>query len=272
MNPRYIKPEMLYPNDKVAAVTLSWGAVPLFPERYDEGKRRIRDIFGLRVVDMTNTRASHEFLLEHPEEKAKDLMDAFKDPSIKGIFTSIGGDHAIKILPYIDYEVIRNNPKVVMGFSDSTVLNFICLKAGLASFYGPSIMCNFAENIAMPSYEVASIKKNLFSSEVVGEIEQGPGYWTEEFLNWGESPNQHKKRAVQKPSDYAGWNFLRGTGVIEGHLLGGCLELLDVLKDSEIWPSLDQWRGSILFIETSELGWSPDKVEEVLRELGKKGL
>lgn len=73
-------------------------------------------------------------------------MNAFENPEIKAIVSTIGGEEGIRILPYVDFNVIRNNPKVFLGYSDSTVIHFICQKAGINSFYGPSIMAGFAEN------------------------------------------------------------------------------------------------------------------------------
>lgn len=90
---------------------------------------------------MPNALKGSDFVLEHPELRAKDLMDAFKDDSIKAIICAIGGNDTYKLLPYIDYEVIRNNPKIFMGYSDTTVNHLMMNKAGLVSFYGPTIMC-----------------------------------------------------------------------------------------------------------------------------------
>jgi muramoyltetrapeptide carboxypeptidase LdcA involved in peptidoglycan recycling len=56
-------------------------------------------------------------------------MAAFKDPNIKAIISTIGGEESIRILPYIDFELIKNNPKIFMGYSDTTVSHFICQKA-----------------------------------------------------------------------------------------------------------------------------------------------
>jgi muramoyltetrapeptide carboxypeptidase LdcA involved in peptidoglycan recycling len=92
------------------------------------------------------------YLYNHPEKRAEDLMMAFKKPSIKTIFSCIGGDESVRILPYIDYEVIKNNPKIFVGYFDTTVTHFICLKAGVSSFYGPSILAEFVENVEMFDY------------------------------------------------------------------------------------------------------------------------
>ena len=80
------------------------------------------------------------------------LTQVFKDKTIKGIFSAIGGEDSIRILPYIDYDVIRNNPKIFMGYSDTTVTHFILHKAGLISYYGPSVMCSFGEYVKMFDY------------------------------------------------------------------------------------------------------------------------
>ena len=107
-------------------------------------------------------------IYNHPEKRAEDLMMAFKDQSIKGIFTCIGGDESVRILPYIDYEVIKNNPKIFIGYSDTTVTHLICLKAGISSFYGPSILSEFAENVKMFDYTKHWIDKVLFDNKSIG--------------------------------------------------------------------------------------------------------
>ena len=79
-------------------------------------------------------------LYNNPQARAEDLMEGFKNNDIKAIFSTIGGDESIRILPYIDYNIIMQNPKIFMGYSDTTITHFICQKAGIVSFYGPSIM------------------------------------------------------------------------------------------------------------------------------------
>jgi muramoyltetrapeptide carboxypeptidase LdcA involved in peptidoglycan recycling len=85
-------------------------------------------------------------------------MEAFADPSIKAVISNIGGDDSIRMLKYIDLDVIRNNPKIFLGFSDSTVTHFICLKAGLSSFYGTSLLVGFAEKWCMIIRSMTSTK------------------------------------------------------------------------------------------------------------------
>lgn len=61
---------------------------------------------------MPNALKGSKFVYEHPELRAKDLMDAFEDKTINGIFCAIGGDDSVRLLPYIDYDIIKNNPKI----------------------------------------------------------------------------------------------------------------------------------------------------------------
>ena len=114
-----IKPQRLKKGDKVAIVSLSRGMLgeKEFLHKYEIGRKRLEENFGLKVVTMENTLKGIEYLYEHPEKRAEDLMNAFKDKSIKAIICAIGGDDTIRLLPYIDYKVIKENPKIFMGFS-----------------------------------------------------------------------------------------------------------------------------------------------------------
>lgn len=156
-----IKPKMLKPGNKVATVSLSWGGAgdEEILWRYKQGKERLENVFGLKVVEMAHTLKGTDYVYNHPEKRAEDLMNAFLDESIKGIISCIGGNDSIRMLPYIDFNIIRENPKVFIGYSDTTISHFICLKAGLSSIYGPSVLMDFAENVKMPDYTISSIKK-----------------------------------------------------------------------------------------------------------------
>ena len=116
-----IKPKKLRPGDKVATVSTSWGGPATFPHRYEAGKRQLQEAFGVTVVEMPHALHSAEWLERNPQARADDLMEAFRDPSIKAIFSTIGGDDSIRLLRYLDPEVMRSNPKIVMGYSDTTV-------------------------------------------------------------------------------------------------------------------------------------------------------
>lgn len=264
-----IKPPMLQKGDKVAAISLSWGGAgdPEILWRYVQGKHRLETVFGLEVVEMPLTLRGSDYVYEHPKERARDLMQAFLDPSIKGIFSCIGGEESVRMLPYIDYNVIRKNPKVFMGYSDTTVTHMICLKAGLSSFYGPAILSEFAENVQMFEYTQKWVEKVLFNKGVIGQIPAASG-WTSEYLPWL-IENKNTQRQL-KPN--TGYEVLQGKGVHTGELIGGCVEVLEMLKGTELWPDIAQWDGKLLFLETSEDMPEPSYLGYWLRNYGTQGI
>ena len=146
-------------------------------------------------------------------------MQAFADPAIKAIVSTIGGEDSIRLLPYLDLNVLRDNPKIFLGYSDSTVTHFACHKASIGSFYGPSIMAGFGENGGLFPYMVESVKKTLFSIKPIGRLQPNTQGWTDERLDWGIPENQAIKRKLQPCTS---WNFLQGKGIHSGQLIGGC--------------------------------------------------
>jgi len=196
-------------------------------------------------------------------------MSAFADPSIDAIISTIGGDDSIRILPYLNLDVVRNNPKVFMGYSDTTISLMACFRVGLVSFYGPTFMAGFAENGGMFPYMVESVRRTLFSSDPIGTIKPNAAGWAVEELDWNIPENQSRRRQLN-PS--TGWKFLQGTGVVEGRLIGGCVEVLDWLRGTDFWPSLPEWEKVILFLETSEEGPPPASVGRFVRCLAAVGV
>ncbi len=264
-----IKPRKLQAGDRIATVSLSWGGPGQVPQRYEAGKRQLQDEFGVTVVEMPHTMAKAGWVRRNPRARADDLMQAFADPSIRGIFSTIGGDDSIRILPYLDLDVIRAHPKVFMGFSDTVITHLACFKAGLVSFYGPSILAGFAENGGLFPYMVDSVRRTLFSSAPAGTIEPNTGGWTVEELNWAIPENQQRRRTLQ-PNE--GWQWLQGRDVRRGPLLGGCFEVLDWLRGTAFWPADEAWEGAILFLEGSEDAPPAAMLGYFLRSLAAMGV
>ena len=264
-----MKPKMLQPGDKVATISLSWGGAgePSIRWRYDLGVKRLQEVFGLEVVAMPNSLKGSDFVYENPETRAEDLMAAFRDPSIKAIISNIGGSDSIRLLPYIDFDVIRENPKIFMGYSDTTISHLFCLKAGLASFNGPAIITEFAENGEMHEYTVDSIRRTLMSSEPIGEIEPSL-QWTSERVLWEDGYTEVKRNMFPD----RGYELLSGSGKVQGRLMGGCIEVLEFAKGTDIWPSKELWDGAILFFETSEDYPHPDYIVYWLRNYAAQGI
>ena len=267
-----IKPKRLKAGDKVAVVSLSSGILgePWAIHKFDLAKQRMKELFGLELVAMPNALKGNEFIYNNPKARAEDLMDAFKNPEIKAVFCSIGGFDGIRILPYIDFDVLKNNPKIFSGFSDSTSHHFMMYYAGLMSFYGPNIMCDFSQYIKMSDYTINAIRKLWFEGVENYEIKPSEIYSLEEDkVMWGEA-NMNKDRVWH--TENIGYEILQGNGKIEGELLGGCIDVLIDLMGTKIWPTADKWKDKILFIETSESNMPPVYIEGILRNFAAQGI
>ncbi|NLA82593.1 MAG: LD-carboxypeptidase [Clostridiaceae bacterium] len=265
-----IKPRRLKRGDRIALVSLSWGGLgdPPYRHRFDIAKDRLARDFGLELVPMPHALAGSDFVARHPQLRARDLMEAFENPDYAGIFSAIGGDDAIRTLPYIDLDIIRQNPKVFMGYSDTTIHHFMAYKAGLVSFYGPSVMAELGDYVKMLDYTSQALDKLLFHDSQGYQLEPSP-LWTDQLIDWDEK-NQHL--SYQLKEDPKGYEILQGQGQTSGHLLSGCLDVFMMAIGTKIWPSLEDWKGAILFMETSEDKPYPDFVRWTLRNLAAQGI
>src|SRR5690606_23782408 len=131
-----------------------------------------------------------------------------------------------------------------------------------------SMLAGFAENLGMFPYMVDSVRRTLFSGDPPGLISPNTAGWTCEMLDWAEPALQNQRRKL-RPSEP--WRWLQGEGFAEGPLIGGCLEVLDWLRGTPVFPPRDQWEGAVVFLETSEEAPSPEAVTRMLRALAAAG-
>lgn len=172
-----------------------------------------------------------------PDERVSDFNQMFKDPEIRGIFCTTGGYSSMQILPDIDWDCIRKNPKVFVGYSDITVLlNAIHKKTGLVTFHGPLV-------------------------EGFGKYMNGGNVYTIDSLE-----NAVMKGKKGKLSSYTLWRTLKAGKAI-GSLVGGNLNILYSLIGTEYEPD---FKGKILFIE--EIDDTDESVEHYLWRLRIAGI
>jgi len=239
----FIKPNKLNIGDTVATVSLSGGRAgdSDMLNRYAVGKHRLEQIFGLKVIEMSNSLKGTEYLYLYPRARADDLMEALINPDIKGIFLNMGGDDGIRLLPFIDFDVIKNNPKIFIGFSDGDTFHHMFTYTGVTSFYGANVLATIAEPCNLNPYTIKWIKKALFSSEPMGQVEPCekwvPIDWTstiEDELVW---------------TDSEGYKVYQGSGKIRGHLMGGCSGPLKQILGTFLFPKPDLWKNNVIFLE-----------------------
>ncbi len=264
------RPRRLKPGDRVAVVSLSWGGLgdTKYIHRYEIARERLTREFGLEAVPMPHALMGTAFVVAHPELRARDLMDAFRDDSFAAVFCAIGGDDSIRTLRHVDFGVLRQNPKIFMGYSDTTVGHFMMRRAGLVSFYGPSVMAEFGEYVRMPKYTADAVRRVLFEDTAGYEIPASP-VWSDDRVPWAE---ENRNTARKFRPEARGRELLQGTGKTRGRLIGGCLDVFPMCLETEIWPGPDDWRDAILFLETSEDKPSPDWLTWTLRNLAAQGI
>ncbi|MEA2516197.1 MAG: muramoyltetrapeptide carboxypeptidase [Actinomycetota bacterium] len=263
MLPDLLVPPPPSPGSSVAIVSPSAPAVARWPHRVEAGVKAL-EALGFSVRIMPNASKATGWTAGSPEERARDINEAFADPEISVILAATGGNHSAQLLAHLDYEAITSNPKVFQGYSDITTLHWALMKnAGLQTFYGPALVSELGEHPVPLPYTLDWMQKAWAG----GPLDFTPATeWTDEFLDWNERLDLERPRKMQ-PS--AGWVLVR-EGVASGPLLGGCLEtLMWHVRDTDIWMDPE---GAILFLETSEETPSPGHVDAYLTTLERTGV
>lgn len=268
----------------VAIVSLSSG---LLGEEFIQfeteiGFKRLKDL-GLNVKCMSNALKGIKYLEEHPEKRAEDLIEAFRDPEIDMILTAIGGDDTYRLLPYLLEDgglADAVSDKVFLGFSDTTINHFMLHKVGLKTFYGQS----FISDICELSDEMLPYTKKYFeeliSTGSISEITPSD-VWYEERIEYTE--NQLGKPRISHSNK--GFELLQGPSRFSGKILGGCIdsmydmfnggryEDMPVLcKKYGLFPDKDDWKGRIILLESSEEKPSPEVYRKSLEYLKNEGV
>lgn len=268
----------------VGIVSLSSGILgePFIRFEADLGVRRLKD-YGLQVKFMPHALMGLDYVRDHPEKRAEDLLQAFRDPEIDMILCAIGGDDTYRLLPYLfDHQELADavTSKVFLGFSDTTVNHLMLHKAGLPTFYGQAFLPDICElSPAMHPY-TRKYFEELVSTGTIREITPSD-VWYEERKSF--APDQAGKPLTAHPDH--GFELLQGPPVFSGKILGGCIDTLYDFFDGEryadmpalcekyhLFPDAEDWKGRILLLETSEEKPSPEKYRQALGYLKTAGV
>jgi muramoyltetrapeptide carboxypeptidase LdcA involved in peptidoglycan recycling len=263
----FVKPARLHRGDTVAVVSSSWGGPHVFPHVFDKGLSILADVFDLRVKEMSTARMSPTDLAANPQARAEAINEAFADAEVSAIFSSIGGNDSARILRFLDRELIRANPKIFMGYSDTTTQNVFLHNLGLVSFNGPAVMAGFAQLQHFPE-AINHLRAVLFEPTSSYTYEPFPN-WVERYRDWNDTDNDG---GVREKRAHDGWHWLNGSGIRTGRLFGGCVEVLEFLKGTEHWPTAAFWNDRILFLETSEEKPSVSQFRDWLFNYGVQGV
>ncbi|WP_131925390.1 S66 family peptidase [Hazenella coriacea] len=226
-------PNKIRPSDEIRVVAPSKSMSVLTEEQVQIAVERLKKL-GLQVTFGKHVMESDEFSSSSITSRVEDLHDAFRDPNVKGILTSLGGHNCNQLLRYLDYSLIAQNPKVLCGYSDITALsNAIYAKTGMVSYSGP----HFSSFGMLKDIEYTI---EYFSKCVMEE----PPFQIAPPQVWSDDP-WYLDQENRTFYPHEGWLTLH-EGEAEGTLIGGNLCTLNLLHGTEYMPDL---KDSILFIE-----------------------
>jgi len=256
---QYRKPHRLQKGDTVGIVSPSSTIAP-FPRRLQRGIEALEAI-GLRVILAPHCQGAFGHNGGTAQERADDINTFFANPNIQGIVCSTGGYTANAVLPLLDYELIRSNPKIFCGYSDITALNLaITYKAKIVTFNGPTVLPVFGDFGGPHAFTVRNFEKALFSNQPIGILENADTT-SEENLWWDKDDTRPRAATPAEPPKAL------HPGSAEGVLLGGNLETLTFLGGTEFMPD---FTDSILFLE--EMGEGTDVIERDMDHLQQLGI
>lgn len=259
-----VRPAALHAGDTIRIISPSWFGGESFVPRAMRGVRVLESL-GFRVEFGEHAFGNAGHVSGSVDERLRDLHDVFAAPHVKMVLATIGGTHAADLLPHIDAELIRRNPKIFMGFSDNSVLHtYFRVECGLATLYGPGLLTDWAEHPVMPAEALSTALSFMQTTHPVGPL-QTPAWWTDEFLDW-ESGEDTTRDRIRNKND--GWQWIRA-GAASGRTIGGCLETMQHLRGTRWWPD---FTGAILCLETSEECLSPEAADIMLGDYALMGV
>lgn len=230
-------PQHLSPGDTVAIV--SPASPPPDAANIDRGVAAVAAL-GFKVKLASHARSRHGFLADSDRARAADLMRMFTDKKVRAILAFRGGHGVTRLLSRLDFNVIRANPKIFIGYSDVTaLLNALRARANLVCFHGPMVNADFVTH-QLPAFVREVFLRTLTRAAAPGGICQGYTGKTVSILR---------------------------RGVAHGELMGGNLTMLCATLGTPWQPA---FRGKIVFFE--DVNEAPFRYDRMLTQLLNAGL
>ena len=238
--PGLLKPPRLKQGDTIGMVLPA--SMSLESDNIARGREQL-EALGYKVKIGAHAYDRYGYLAGEDRNRAADINAMFADPEVNGISCFTGGWGTPRLLPYLDYDLIRRNPKVVIGFSDITgLLNAIHKKTGLVTFHGP-----MADSLYEP-YTLANYRKAVMTAEPLGLLPNPPKRETDLI--------DRENRVIP----------LTG-GKATGRLIGGNLTLIASTTGT---PYEIDTAGAILFLEDTHEEFY--RIDRMLTQLWLAGM
>ena len=232
---RVVKPKKLAKGDLIGII--SPASSPDDFLRIETGTKYFEKL-GYKVILGKHIEKHHGYLAGTDLQRVEDIHEMFKNKEVKAIICARGGYGTPRLLDKIDYRLIRNNPKILVGFSDITALQMaIFKKTGLVTFSGPMVAVDFYEDV---------------------------NPYTEENF-WSVLTSNKKVGRIKLPEDEKLFEITRGA--TKARVIGGNLSLLSSVMGTEYAPDM---KDKILILE--EIGEAPYRIDRMLNQLKLNGV
>ena len=249
-SPPLLLPPPLAPGDAIGFFSPSAPATAFAPTRFERA-RGFLEQRGHPLVAGRLTGRSEGYRSASPRERAEEFNALVRDPRVRCVMSVIGGSNSNGMLPHLDYDALRRDPKIIVGYSDVTALLLgINARTGLVTFHGPALVASFGEFPPLVEETWAAF------AAVVGGPGRGrfelPAFpqWTDQRIEWEQQREAKQTRPnavrVHAARSEAGGEAGR---VIRGRLIGGNLNTMGGIWGSPLMPEIR--RGDILLLEDS---------------------
>lgn len=231
-------PPALKPGDAIGFCSPSSPATHFAPKRFARAKAFLESK-GFRLVPGKLTGKQDHYRSGSIAARAEEFNELVRNPDLRCIMSTIGGANSNSLLPYLDYDALKKDPKIIVGYSDMTAILFgIYAQTGLVTFYGPALVASFGEMGAPVEDTYQYFEKLLMRPTVPYRIEN-PLFWTDEFVDW-ETQTQPKTLNSNKLRTL-------NSGKVRGRLITGNLGTMMGVYGSPYMPEIRA--GDILLIE-----------------------
>jgi muramoyltetrapeptide carboxypeptidase len=267
---KLIKPQLLKKGDTIGIVSPSAGLAPFAIHRIDNAIAYLKKS-GFNVLVGKYALENDGYVSASIEKRLYDLHSMFSNPKVKGIICSIGGNNANQLLPFINYKLIKKNPKIFIGYSDISVLHFaLQSQSRLATYFGPALMTEFGEYPRPLEYTISAFKQMVMKTDNPAINIKQSKFWTDEAPDWFERKDLLGPRKQFKNTEYE-W-IKKGQAV--GFAWGGTIPSINHLLGTKYWVDP---KGSIFFLDIPEgkdigSGLDLSAVDAYLTDLDNAGI
>jgi len=233
--PQLIKPKQLTQGDVIGLITPA--SAPKDFERVEKAQNYLRSI-GYNISVGTNVCKKYGYLAGSDSERLSDLLNMFANPEIKAIISLRGGYGSGRLISQLDFELIKTNPKIFVGYSDITSLQqAILAQTGLVTFAGPMGAVDFVNDIS--AFTTNTFWRTITSTQSIGEVLLPDGVEIKALV----------------------------PGSAEGRLIGGNMALFNALLGTPYFPNPD---NAIIFLE--DVGEPPYRIDRMLNQMKNAGI